>query len=160
MNEIGSNCTVKKLNGCNGMDVGNNDGGGCCPSPYGTTNLSNGMRQQHTTPKNGCASPSMHHQQQQSHAEPMYATVKRTAARAVRNERQSQSSAVDSCHVYQYPLTLIGPPDSCFDSESCVSLTSTAATVSAPTTTAFIRMQDVDCNEDKNMTGSLSRIKF
>lgn len=108
MNELTSNCAVKKTD---------ND----CPSPYGTT-LPNGLRQ--------TASPSMHH------PEPMYATVKRTAARTAVTRQQSQA---DSCHVYQYPLTLIGS-DSCFDGGD------------SGTGTAYLQMQTVADSEDKNMT--------
>lgn len=77
-----------------------------------TYDASHRLRQTQTKNGNCCnqsktSSPSMHHH----HAhEPMYATVKRTAGRT------AVTRQTDSSHVYQYPLTLIGPTDSCFDS--------------------------------------------
>ena len=155
---MGSTCGVKKVNGCasgaatsSSGEESNRDSGVCYPSPYELTKLTNcdgnsGMEtvtlvrhtNGHTTPLKPVNGDSCQTQ------EPMYATVKRTP-RAPRNE----------CHVYQYPLTLQGTlvttdVGSCFDTESCVSLTS-SNNVGPPSSTAFIRLQDDSA--EKNLSG-------
>ena len=149
LTDMGS-CGVKKTNGCvsSSGDDSNRDSGVCYPSPYELTKLtcdgSSGLetvtlvRQTngHTMPlKTGNGNIDSNCQSQ----EPMYATVKRTP-RAPRNE----------CHVYQYPLTLVTQDGSCFDTESCVSLTS--CTTGPPSSTAYFRVQE---DSDKPLSGEL-----
>lgn len=71
--------------------------------------------------------------------EPMYATVKRTA----RNPRTGD------CHLYQYPCTINGTTglvtitaDSCCETDSCLSLTSSANGTNGGPATAFLRLHD------------------
>lgn len=101
------------------------DGSAYCPSPYATT-----------TPKNNaCGSPAhhvyQHHaaQAQAGHTEPMYATVKRIAARAIAVPRstadsilmQQQQQSMNACHVYQYPVKMVTTTgESCLDTDSCL----------------------------------------
>lgn len=143
LNDMGSTCGVKKMNGCSGAgssgDESSRDSGGVCfPSPYDLTKLSNcensGMetvtlvRHGQTTPLKPANGEQQQHQQ-----EPMYATVKRTA-RGPRNE----------CHVYQYPLTIQGTlvTQDCFDSEMANNI------VGPPSSTAFLFQDD---SGDKNL---------
>ena len=133
MNELnsGTSCSVKKmLNGTASCDQDCN-----YPSPYEMTKLNGG---------GGGGTGSCLRSLIDPHSEPMYATVKRTP-RAPRNGSDNQ-------HVYQYPLTLVSGSnaDHCFDTDSCLSLTT--SNISAPATTAFVRMHETDTNE-KNLTG-------
>jgi len=144
MNDMGSNCGVLKTNGCTGtsnLEESSRDPGVCFSSPYDMTKLSNcdsngGMETvtlvRHTNHTSPLKSNGEHSQQQ----EPMYATVKRTPR--------------GPTHIYQYPLALVTPEGSCFDTDSCMSLT-TSSNVGPPSTTAYIRIQDE--SGDKNLTG-------
>jgi hypothetical protein len=148
LTDMGTTCGVKKVNGCGGSgssDDSNRDSGVCYPSPYELTKLTCDsnvgletvtlVRQTngHTMPlKTGNGNLDSNGQ------EPMYATVKRTP-RAPRNE----------CHVYQYPLTLVTQDGSCFDTESCVSLTS--CNTGPPSSTAYFRVQE-DSGADKPLS--------
>ena len=137
---------VKKVNAsAAGGEECNRDSGICYPSPYELTKLTNcdgnsGMEtvtlvrhpNAHTTPLKPVSGD--------QHQEPMYETP-----RALRNE----------CHVYQYPWTLKGTlvrtdVGSCFETDSCVSLTSSNPD-GHPSSTAFIRLQDD--SGDKNLSG-------
>lgn len=117
MNDMTSGTGVKKMVNGNGCDF---------PSPYEMSKV-NGT----------CV-----------HTEPMYATVKRTPRAPRTGSAGGGNSGGTDGHVYQYPLTLVGANgDHCFDTDSCLSLTSSAPANS------FLRVHD-DPGE-KNLTGEL-----
>jgi len=133
MHDMGSKCL--KQNGGTSEEQ-NRDPGVCFASPYDMSKLTNcdsnggGLETvtlvRHTSPLKTENGHSQHSQSQ----EPMYATVKRTPRVPT--------------HIYQYPRALVmdTPDGSCFDTESCVSLTSSSNVGTFSTTTAYIGIQD------------------